>query len=105
MTFDFKNKDNIDELPEQIRSYLAQYIQNRMDDFSQIKRIDFDMLFIRDYCHKVIGSARSYNLHQLEEITLVLQKLARADQRDEITELLGDYEIYLNDLAQKYLKN
>ena len=105
MTYNFQKSDDIEQLPQQIRSYLSQYIQNRMDDFSQIKKIDFDFLFIRDYCHKVIGSARSYNLHQLEEITLVLQQYARAEEKEKITKLLGEYEIYLNDLAQKYLKN
>lgn len=105
MGYEFSQLDKAESLPDQIRSYLSQYVKNRMDDFAQIKKIDFDFIFIRDYCHKVVGSARSYHLHQLEEITLDLQKYAREENKEAIISLLKDYEIYLNDLAQKYIEN
>lgn len=103
MTFPFKSKDDPKSLPKQISAYLSQYVQNRLDDFDQIKSSKFDLLFIRDYCHKVIGSARSYNLFQLEEITIELQELARREEKEQIKTLLEDYGQYLNELAKKHL--
>lgn len=103
MSYEFKTKDDPESLPDQIAAYLNQYVQNRLDDFANIKTEDFDYLYLRDYCHKVIGSARSYNLYQLEEITLVLQEYARSQNSTGIKELLKDYALYIDDLAQKYL--
>jgi HPt (histidine-containing phosphotransfer) domain-containing protein len=103
MTFNFEKKDTVESLPEQIRNHLSHYVQNRLDDFSKIKKDGFDYAYIRDYCHKVVGSARSYQLHQLEEITLVLQSLAREQEYEQIKELLIDYEQYLETLGKNYL--
>jgi len=103
MSFKFNTFDDIDSLPDQIRLYLPRYIDNRITEFKELQANHSDFTLIRDFCHKVIGSARSYNLHQLEQLTQSLQTYARQEDIEKIELLLSEFESYL--LSLKSLSN
>ena len=58
---------------------------------------------IRDYCHKVVGTARSYHFFQLEEITKRLQEYSRDKNMDGIKKLMPVYNAYIQNLFVLYL--
>lgn len=105
MAFKFNSKDDTTTLHPTIVEFVPRYVANRRDDYQDlktgIKTRNFDL--VRDYCHKVIGTAKSYHFFQLDEITKVLQDYAREGDIAGIESLMPDYDIYINSLFSKYL--
>lgn len=95
MSFKFSKTDDIESLPSQIRQYIPRYVDNRIIELNELKECQNNFALILDFCHKILGSARSYNLHQLEEITLVLQTCARQESNEQIEILFTEFESYL----------
>lgn len=105
--FKFTTKDDISTLHENIISFVPRYIENRKEDYKALKQAvaaeDFEI--IRDYCHKVIGTARSYHFFQLEEITKKLQEYYRAGEISLIRELMPVYDAYIQNIFMVYSKD
>ncbi|MCO4756227.1 MAG: Hpt domain-containing protein, partial [Bacteriovoracaceae bacterium] len=79
MNFNFKTKDDILSLHPSIGNFVPRYVENRKNDYAAfVESVNSgDIQAIRDYCHKVVGTARSYHFFQLEEITTIIQDYAR----------------------------
>ena len=105
MSFKFSTNDDVSTLHESIAKFVPRYIENRKTDYQKflidIEKCDFQS--IRDYCHKVVGTAKSYHFHQLEEITLVIQNCAREQNLEGIRSIIPSYDTYMNELFAKYL--
>lgn len=105
MSFQFSEKDEISTLHPNIIGFVPRYVSNRKEDYEKLKRSieeeDYDA--IRDYCHKVVGTARSYHFFQLEEITKELQQLGRERDMEGIMELLPAYDAYIRSVFSQYL--
>ena len=104
MAFNFETVDHIESLHPNIIGFVPRYVANRKEDYLQLRRAieNEDFVTIRDYCHKVMGTARSYHFFQLEEITRVLQDLSREQDIEGIRKLLPDYDAYITGLFSKY---
>lgn len=105
MEFKFKSTDDIQSLHPNIIDFVPRYIANRKADYllllDAIKSEDFQA--IRDYCHKVVGTARSYHFFQLEEITKILQDYSREENMEGIKKLMPVYDAYIRNLFVLYL--
>lgn len=102
--FVFTTQDDTDGLHPNIAKYLHRYASNRLKDYRKLVSAvsKGDLVQIRDYCHKVLGTARSYHLYQLEELTRLLQTLTRDEKLTEVKRLLPDYEAYLLGLKSRF---
>lgn len=105
MKFEFSSEDNLSTLHPNIVAFIPRYVANRKEDYQKLRRSvekrDFDA--IRDYCHKVVGTARSYHFFRLEEITKRLQVFARNGDIESVRELMPAYDEYIQGLFEKYL--
>ena len=103
--FRFTTKDDTTSLHPNIVSFVPRYIKNRREDYAQLEKAvkNEDFRMIRDYCHKVIGTARSYHFYQLEEITKRLQDLSQAGDIEGIQELMPTYDAYIQNIFVLYL--
>ena len=105
MAFKFTTTDDVSTLHESIAKFVPRYIENRKNDYQEFLGYieSGDLQSIRDYCHKVVGTAKSYHFHQLEEITKVIQKHAREQNLEGIRPILPHYDVYMRELFEKYL--
>jgi regulator of sigma D len=105
MDFKFSSTDDIQSLHPNIIDFVPRYIANRKADYllllDAIKNSDHEA--IRDYCHKVVGTARSYHFFQLEEITKRLQEFSREKDMEAIKKLMPVYDAYIKNLFVLYL--
>lgn len=96
---DLKASDNFEKIDPLLVDYVPTYIKNRINEMDELKYSlktkDFEA--IRGSCHKVLGSAASYGLFQLEEIINKLQSCAREEN-------IESTRLYVEAL-EKYLKN
>lgn len=103
--FNFSREDNPASLHPNIIGFVPRYISNRKDDYENLKAFvqDKDFEAIRDYCHKVVGTARSYHFYRLEEITKQLQTHSRNEDIESILELMPAYDHYIQSVFNQYL--
>lgn len=92
--------DQIEELPPIIKNNLPNYISNRLGDIKIINFSKIDINYLKALSHKFIGSARSYGLLRLEEISLELDLRVKDESLDAIKPLLEDMIKYLEDLKK-----
>lgn len=96
MSFTFTKTDSLGDLPQEIKDYLPQVIENRIEEFNQMQSAfnSGDMGEIRNYCHKIEGVAGSYHLFKLDEIIRYIHELAYKANHKEILNtvpILGEY--------------
>lgn len=102
--FKFKSIDTVEELPVIIKNNVGKYIQHRLEEFQSIDLAHPDLEAIKLFCHKTIGSATSYNLNQLDEITKELKRIVQDSDLDLLADHLLDMQEFLEKLTKKYYK-
>jgi HPt (histidine-containing phosphotransfer) domain-containing protein len=90
-------QDRIEELPDVLREYVPTYIEHRLTELDDLdtylSKQDFEG--IRAICHKIVGSAASYNLFELESIVKKLQSAARNNKLNQCKAFTADLSSYL----------
>ena len=104
MKFKFSCKDDVKNLPKIIKDNISNYIFHRFEEFEALDFETPDINGIRLFCHKTIGSASSYHLYQLDEITKELQRIVKEEDLKCLPEHVLDMQEFFEKLAKKYYK-
>lgn len=102
--FQFTTKDDVKSLPHIIKDNVSKYIGNRYNEFNELDFETPDIKAIRLFCHKTIGSASSYHLHQLDEISRELQRIVKEDELKLLPKHVLDMQEFFKNLRKKYYK-
>ena len=103
MSFSFKKDDDFKNLHPNIASYMAVFVDHRIEAFTELKSFVETRNFqkIRDFCHGQLGVAASYKCFKLEELILYIQEFARTEEISPIADVLPIFETYLRELKSK----
>ena len=97
----FTTNDNIEGLPTVLRNHLPKYLSNRLKDLVALEEgvSNCDVQAISSVCHRINGTAASYGLFCLEELSREIQRLAKEENFMEVQDLVKLMRSYLDQNA------
>ena len=103
MKFTFTKSDDIHNLHPDIKLYMENFVNNRIIGFSELQKAvtSNNHEGVRNFCHKQLGVAVSYNCHRLDEICRYIQDYARKEEMAPISAVMDEFEAYLKDLKSE----
>jgi HPt (histidine-containing phosphotransfer) domain-containing protein len=102
--FQFTKEDTVKNLPEGLKEYVPRYIENRLNDLSEIQAgiQNKEAQRVSDACHRINGTASNYGFLRLEEISRPLQTAVKSSDFDQAYEYYQLMVTYMQEQKEKY---